>query len=147
MQWLRRTYNGIQRARMIGLYVLVAVVGIAWLGFGVNETVNSIDLVRNGERVEGRVVSSVPDSSDPSRFEPTYEYRIDGERYLYTQDNPTVKPEPEPGDRRELLVDPDDPHDVRLPGFLGLWIGPIVLLLFGVLAFLALAYRLLRRRR
>jgi hypothetical protein len=147
MQWLRRTHNRIQRARLLGLYALVAIVGLAWLGYGAQSTINSIDLMRDGETVEARVTSVVPDSGDDSRFVPTWEYRVDGERYSYTQDNPTVSPEPEIGDRRELLVDPDDPSDVTLPGFLGLWAGPIALLAFGVLAFLALAWRLRRRRR
>ncbi len=75
MQWLRRTNDGIQRTRRVGLFVLVAVVGLAWLGFGVDATL------------------------------------------------------------------------VTAPGFLDVWGGPIALLTFGVLAFLALAYRLRRLLR
>ena len=146
MQWLRRTYTGIQRTRRIGLYVLVFAVGVAWLCFGVQATANSIDIMRDGETVQARVIDVIPESGDDSRFVPTYEYRVDGEQYTWTMDNPTVKPKPDIGSRRELLVDPDDPHDVTVPGFLGLWFAPIALLVFGALAFFALWYRLLRRR-
>ncbi len=147
VQVLRNALNLVNRVRQLGLYALVLILGVVGVVLGGWYGWHAIDVQRTGLRVDGRVVSVRETNDDPARFEPTYEYRIDGETYVYELTNPTLEARPETGSRRQLLVAADDPHDARVPTFLGLWGTSIVLVVFGLLCFWALWFRTLRRRR
>jgi hypothetical protein len=139
--------SALMRFRRTTLLLAVAAFGIVAIVLGIYHGWRAIDLVRTGDRVEGRVVDVHPDEGSDDRFEPEYEYRVDGESYRHHQTNPSVKPRPELGARRELIVDRDGPRDVTIPSFTGLWATPLTLVVFGLLARWALWYRLVRPRR
>jgi hypothetical protein len=130
------------RARLRTLGALVF--GVVAIVLGAWYLQLAIHLVVSGDRVTGHVVEVMRTGTkdDPS-YEPVVEYEVDGETYrraasVSTPDKPAI------GTAKEVLVHPDDPDEARIGAGAELWLTPAVLLVFGMLALAAVAYRIVR---
>lgn len=86
------------------------------------------DWRERAEPVEGVVVDFEEESdADGTMYATVYRYVHDGEEYTRTS---TVKQSPKPysrGERIPVLVNPDDPHDAMIDGWMQRYLGPVIL--------------------
>lgn len=115
---------------------LFLVLGVVFLVVAVVTFVLTLRFVAGAERVTGTVtdVSRETDSEGEVLFYPVVRFTTAEGRTLEFRSSTGSSSPPQPGDRVEVLYDPDDPQDARLSGFFDVWLLPIVFGFIGVVA-------------
>jgi len=131
-----------------GLPRLFLVLGVGALIAAVVTLVLTLRFVAGAERATGTVIdlSRETDSEGAVVFYPILRFTTAEGRTLEFRSSTGSSFPPQPGDRVEVLYDPDDPQDARLSGFFDVWGLPIVLGFLGTV-FTAVSVVFLRRTR
>ncbi|MGH3116925.1 MAG: DUF3592 domain-containing protein [Gaiellales bacterium] len=127
---------------------LFLVLGVVFLVVAAVTLVLTLRFVAGAERATGTVIdlSRETDSEGEVVFYPVVSFTTAEGRTLEFRSSSGSSFPPQPGDRVEVLYDPDDPKDARLSGFFDLWGLPIVFGFIGAVAsFVSVVF--LRRTR
>jgi hypothetical protein len=129
---------------------------LVFLAFGVAALIGSVvtlvlaaQFVAGAERATGTVVDFdvTIDSEGDETFYPVVRFATaDGNEIVFTSSSGSYPPSQSPGDRVDVLYDPDDPDDARLSGFFDLWGVPGIAFVLGAV-FIAVGLFLRRRMR
>jgi hypothetical protein len=122
------------------------VLGVVFLVVAVVTLVLTLRFVAGAEHATGTVIdlSRETDSEGEVVFYPIVSFTTAKGRTLEFRSSTSSSFPPQPGDRVEVLYDPDDPQDARLSGFFDVWLLPIV---FGFIGTVASAVSLVFIRR
>jgi len=122
-------------------------VGVVALIVGAVLLVRTVQFVAEAEHATGTVVdmSRERDSEGDVSFHPVVRFRTaQGDTIVFVSSYGSSSPSESPGDRVEVLYDPDDPSDAKLSGLFQVWLFPAVVLLIGASSIGTAWYR--RRR-
>lgn len=134
------------------LFVTIfALTGIGMLIGGGIAARDTMQLREVAKPVPGKVVSVESSTSDGSTtYAPVYEFEVDGEKRRHTA---TVSSSsyPEIGSTQTLLVDPNDPSEVKPDSFMGQWfiatlLGGMGILFTGIALVVGIVLASVRRR-
>jgi hypothetical protein len=115
------------------LIIVFGLVGIGLLTGGVIAFQDTKQLVDVAVEVPGTVVDLTSSSSDGSTtYSPVYEYEFAGQTYRH-ETSVSTSSQPSIGETTTLLVDPDDPTEVKPDTFLDKWFLATILGGLGVL--------------
>jgi hypothetical protein len=123
--------------------VVALIVGAVWL-------VRTVQFVAEAEHATGTVVdmSRERDSEGDVSFHPVVRFRTaQGDTIVFVSSYGSSSPSESPGDRVEVLYDPDDPSDAKLSGLFQVWLFPAVVLLIGASSIGTAWYRRRRVKR
>ena len=96
------------------------------------------EFLKRAHTVQGTVVDLIPKRSDNSTtYAPVVSFKTKkGEEITYTSSVSSNPPSYNEGETVEILYDPSDPKDASINGFASLWLGPLILGIFGTVFFL-----------
>lgn len=97
---------------------------VALAAFAVWLTISTAWFVHEADTVRGTVVAKYEHPRRGATERPEFTYVVDGHTYRERAD--VGDPRIEIGDRVDVLVDPDDPHDARLATSGSVWKAPII---------------------
>lgn len=124
-------------------------IGVVVLVVGAVMFVRTAQFLAEAERATGTVIdlSRETDSEGGVAFHPVVRFRTtEGEAVEFVSSFGSSPPSAEPGDRVDVLYDPDDPYDAKLSGFFDLWMPPGIPVVVGG-GFIAIALFLRHRTR
>jgi hypothetical protein len=128
---------------------LFLAIGVVTLIVGAVMFVRTVQFVADAKRATGTVVdlSRERDSEGDVSFYPVVRFTAGtGETIVFVSSSGSSPASETPGDRVEVLYDPDDPYDAKLSGFLHLWLPAAIFPGVGAV-FIAAAWYLRRRLR
>jgi len=132
--------------RIIGM--ALTLMGLFALLAGVFYGYESLMLVQNGSRTNGRVVGfheRMSDEDQQLRYAPVIEYAVDGKSYRFAGANYANSPAYNIGETLDLYYDPAKPDQARLDRFGSLWGLPAGLSIAGLIVFV-IGFGLLRKK-
>jgi len=122
-------------------WILFAIVGYGAMGFSVYSLVSNTALWIRAESTEGTIqgweyieqVGRTPRRANVSRAKAnvvSYE-TADGTEVVFVTEFGSASVIYDEGETVTVLYDPDDPEGAKILGFVSLYLGPLILLLFG----------------
>jgi hypothetical protein len=113
---------------------LFLAIGVGLLVVGAVAFVRTAQFVAEAERATGTVIylSGETDSEGDVLYHPVVSFTTsEAETVQFVSAVGSSPPSAEPGDRVDVLYDPDDPYDAKLSGFFDLWFSSGVLGILG----------------
>lgn len=121
---------------------LLFAAGVVFFIAGVVILVRTVQFVAGAEHATGTVVDlsrEIDDEGDETFYPVVRFTTAEGQEIEFVSSSGSSPPSESPGDRVDVLYDPDDPSDAKLSGFFHLWLFPGLFFLFGA-AFFAIAW-------
>jgi hypothetical protein len=127
---------------------LFMAIGVVILIVGAVMFVRTVRFVAEAEHATGTVVDlSRRSDSEGTVFYPVVRFvTANAEPIEFVSSSGSSPASESPGDRVEVLYDPDDPYGAQLSGIFHVWLGPAVLAMVGA-GFVASAWYTRRRTR
>ncbi|SKA31774.1 Protein of unknown function [Enhydrobacter aerosaccus] len=117
--------------------LVVALIGVAILGLGAYQTLDTIAFVVRAEHAEARFTGAVARTGGNhggTFFHPTFEFvTSDGRTIDFTLSSGSTEQPYSAGDHVPILYDPTRPQNAQLISFITLWLIPLVLDAAGAL--------------
>jgi hypothetical protein len=116
------------------LWLAFLALGVGLLIVGAVVLVRTVRFVADAEHATGTVIdmSRERDSEGGVTFYPVVRFTTAaGERIEFVSTSGSNPPSETPGDRVEVLYNPDDPSAAKLSGLFHVWLLPIILLVMG----------------
>lgn len=130
--------------------LLFVMLGLAMIGGSIHMLRGRAETGLLGERTEGTVVGTekTKDKEGDICFFPVFEFKaVDGKSYTVKS---TLGSNPSPhavGKKVKIVYDRDAPNRAHIDAFKEMWLGPLILLVMGILfVWLGLYGRTVRRR-
>lgn len=99
---------------------------------------NKKEFLDTAVTAKGTVIELIASRSDKSTtYKPVVSFTTkDGKQIKYISSVSSNPPSYHEGETVEIFYDPADPYDANINGFASLWLGPLILGIFGIIFFL-----------
>jgi hypothetical protein len=134
---MRRLWKELQGS--LGLLVIFSLAGLPFLGLGIFQVIENVQMLGTFARAEGVVVENIwQNFAEGSAYVPRVEYTApDGQTHSFTDGVGSLPADYRVGERVPVLYDPQGAQPARIHSWGRLWFGPVMILAVGMVPILA----------